>query len=182
MMWAVVPVSYALGTRRDVIIIGLAGATLVAIILEITRARSSLVGTMFRQATGFMLREHEHHRWSGATWLLLSFLLVSAVLDAPAAIAAMWAIAIGDASAAIVGRTVGRTRISGAAKTVEGSVACAATTMLGAVFVAGLPTAIALGAGISAALAEWPARPLDDNVRIGLGVGAGILLCRMVFS
>jgi hypothetical protein len=40
----------------------------------------------------------------------------------------------------------------------------------------------ALIAGILAAVAERPSRPLDDNLRIAVSVGCGILLWRMGFS
>jgi dolichol kinase len=151
-------------------------------VVEFARSRSVHVRTVFDRATGLLLRAHEHHRWSGATWLLLSFLLVVLMFDAPIAIAAMWAVSVGDASGAIVGRTIGRHRIGRSLKSIEGSVACAVATAAGALLVADLSPILSVIAGIVAAAAEWPARPLDDNLRIGLVVAAGILLSRMVFS
>ena len=182
MFWVVVPVAYAFGTSRGVILLGLAIACVVAIVVELVRNWSRPAGAAFRRATGLLLREHEHNGWSGATWLLLSFLLAVLLFDAPVAIAAMWAVAVGDAVATIVGRTIGRHRIGKSPKTIEGSVACAAAAAIGALMVAGLDPALSIAAGLAAATAEWPTSPLDDNLRIGLGVGGGILLCRMVFS
>ena len=40
----------------------------------------------------------------------------------------------------------------------------------------------ALLSGVLAAAAEHPRRPMDDNFRIALAVGCGILLWRMGFS
>ncbi len=182
MFWVVVPVAYALGTSRGVILSGLAIACVVAIVVELVRNWSGPAGAAFRRVTGLLLREHEQHGWSGATWLLISFLLAVLLFDAPVAIAAMWAVAVGDAVATIVGRTIGRHRIGKSPKTVEGSVACAAAAAIGALMVAGLDPALSIAAGLAAATAEWPTSPLDDNLRIGMGVGGGILLCRMVFS
>jgi hypothetical protein len=54
--------------------------------------------------------------------------------------------------------------------------------MIGASLIAELPRWESLMAGVMASVAEWPDTPLDDNIRIGLAVGAGILLSRMVFS
>ena len=181
-VWAVVPVAYALGVRREIVLLGLGVACVIAIITEIARARSPVIGAHFRRRTGVLLRHHEHGRWSGATWLLLSFLLSALIFDRPTAIAAMWAVAVGDAVAAIVGRTIGRHRIGRSTKTIEGSIACAVITAAGAFAVASLGPAQSIVAGIAAALGEWPAGPLDDNMRIGLAVGVGILLCRMAFS
>ena len=181
-IWAVVPVAYALGVRRETVLLGLGLACVIAIIIEIARARSAIVSAHFRRRTGVLLRQHEHGRWSGATWLLLSFLLSVMIFDRPTAIAAMWAVAVGDAIAAIVGRTIGRHRIGRSTKTIEGSIACAVITAAGAFAVASLGPVQSIVAGIAAALGEWPAGPLDDNMRIGLAVGGGILLCRMAFS
>ena len=180
--WAVVPIVYALGLPRQVVLISLAIACAVALAIEIGRATSSSFGVAFTRRTGILLREHEHRRWSGATWLLLSFLLSVLIFERPIAIAAMWAVAVGDAAAAIAGRTIGRHRLGRSAKTIEGSVACALVTTAGALGIAQLPPMPSVVAGMMAALGEWPAGPLDDNVRIGLAVGGGILLWRMAFS
>jgi dolichol kinase len=182
MAWAIVPVAYALGIRRDIVLAGLGLACVIAITVEVARGRSARFGAFFHRGTGLLLREHERRRWSGATWLLLSFLLCVLIFERPAAIAAMWAVAVGDAVAAIVGRTIGRHRIGRSAKTIEGSIACAAVTAIGAFAIASLGPVSSVVAGIAAAVSEWPAGPLDDNMRIGLAVGGGILLCRMAFS
>ena len=182
MFWALVPVAYAMGTPRRLVVGALLVACASALVIEIARAQSERVRLVFDRATGLLLREHERHRWSGATWLLLSFLLVTLLFDGPSAIAAMWAVAVGDASAAIVGRTVGRYRIGRSQKSIEGSVACAIASTVGAAMLAHLSLATSIVAGVSAAVAEWPARPIDDNMRIGMAVGIGILLSRMVFS
>ena len=182
MFWALVPVAYAMGAPRRLVLGALLVACACALVVEIGRARSERIRLVFDRATGLLLREHERHRWSGATWLLLSFLLVTLLFDAPIAIAAMWAVAVGDASAAIVGRTVGRYRIGQSRKSIEGSIACAIVSAIGASLVAHLSLASSIAAGISASVAEWPARPIDDNMRIGIAVGVGILLSRMVFS
>ena len=181
-IWAIVPIVYALGIPRQVILFGLGLACIVALVIEIGRAYSTAFGAVFTRHTGILLRHHEHRRWSGATWLLLSFLLSALVFDPPVAIAAMWAVAVGDAAAAIIGRTIGRHRLGRSAKTIEGSIACAMITTAGAFGIAQLAPMPSLVAGVMAALGEWPAGPLDDNMRIGLAVGGGILLWRMAFS
>ena len=182
LLWAGVPVVYALGTPRNVLLTGLATAAVVALCVEIVRSRSAGFNAAFQRSTGVLLRHHERSRWSGATWLLLSFLACVLLFDQPTAIGAMWGVAVGDAAAAIVGRTVGRHRLGRSVKTIEGSVACAIVTAAGAFTIAELALIPSIGAGVAAALGEWPAGPLDDNMRIGLAVGGGILLCRMAFS
>ena len=180
---AAVPVAYAGGlVERRWLAAFLLVLLGVALAVELGRARSERLRAHFTRATGALLRAHEHHRWSGATWLLAAFAAAVILFPPAVAVAAMWAVSIGDAGAAIVGRAFGRHRIAGLAKTVEGSVACAALTLLGARLVARLDIGACVVAALVAALAEAPSRPLDDNVRVALAVGGGILLWRMAFS
>jgi dolichol kinase len=180
--WAVVPVLYASGVSRDRVVLLLVVATAAALGVELARWQSDAVRSRFQRLTGELLRAHEHLRVSGATWLLVSFLTVVIVFEAPIAIAGMWAVAVGDASAALVGRTFGRLRIGQSMKTIEGSATCVLMTAAGAFLVAGLSPLVSLVAGLIAAAAEWPSWPLDDNIRVGVMVSAGILLCHMAFS
>jgi dolichol kinase len=180
--WALVPALYASGVSRDRIVLLLVVATATALGVELARRQSGVVRSQFQRLTGELLRAHEHQRISGATWLLVSFLSVVILFEAPIAISGMWAVAVGDASAALVGRTFGRLRIGQSRKTIEGSVACVLMTAAGALLVAGLSPMVSLVAGLIAAAAEWPSWPLDDNIRVGVIVSAGILLCHMAFS
>jgi dolichol kinase len=182
MLWAAVPVGYASGLPRALILPVLLGTTALAIVVELARTHSAPIRGSFHRITGILLRAHEHDRWSGATWLLISFTVVVFLFDRPIAITAMWAVAIGDAAAAVIGRTLGRTQLGASRKTLEGSIACAIATAAGASLVAGLTAGMSALAGLIAAVAEWPARPGDDNIRIGIAVGTGILLSHMAFS
>jgi dolichol kinase len=180
---AAVPVAYASGLiqRRwlAAFVVALLG---VALAVELGRSRSERLRAHFTRATGSLLRAHEHHRWSGATWLLAAFAIAILLFPPAIAVAAMWAVSIGDAGAAVVGRAVGRHRIGGLSKTIEGSAACAALTFAGARLVARLDLGACVVAALAAAVAEAPRRPFDDNVRVALAVGGGILLWRMAFS
>ena len=178
----VIPVLYAAGVDRRLLASLLAGASIVALIIEVARFRLASIGEVFDRTAGRLLRPHERHHWSGATWLLFSFLLVVVLFPRPIAVAAMWAVAVGDASAAIIGRVVGSRRGRPHRKTLAGSIACALMTILGALVIARLPLGPSIVGGVVAAAAEWPTGPIDDNVRIGLAVGVGILLSHMVFS
>lgn len=84
-----------------------------------------------------------------------------------------------QASAPVIASSAG---IVSTAKTWAGTVACGAATALGALLVARLGLGESLLAGALAAAAERPRWRFDDNLRIVLGVGAGILLCRLAFS
>jgi dolichol kinase len=186
-----VPVAYALGAPRSLLLPALLALVAVAAVIELARARSEHARERFLRATGVLLRAHEHERLSGATWMLAAFAFAVALYPRDVAVAAMWAVAVGDASAAIVGRLASRRAHRAAAargepppsgKTLAGSAACFAATLAGALGVAALPLAPATVAALAAALAERPGGPVDDNVRVIVTVGAGILLWRMAFS
>jgi hypothetical protein len=72
--------------------------------------------------------------------------------------------------------------IASSSKTWMGTAACAIATTIGTLLVARLGVVESLLAGALAAAAERPVWRFDDNLRIVLAVGAGILLCRFAFS
>jgi dolichol kinase len=171
---AVVPVAYAAGVPREPLLALLAVLLVAAFLVELTRRRVHLVRQAFHRATHPLLRAHEHERLSGATWLLVAFVLVVWLCPRAMAIAAMWAVAVGDAAAAVVGRWLGRHRLGTHGKSLEGSLACAAATAAGALVVARLGPGAALAAGVAAAVAEWPTHPLDDNLRVAGAVALAV--------
>jgi len=180
---ATLPIAYAAGYPRAWLLGALAALVVIAIGVEVVRLRSVRAGQLFTRFTGPMLRAHEHAHWSGATWLLASFALSALLFPRDVAVAAMLAVALGDASAAIVGRWAGvlraRRTVPGEAtdaKTWAGSAACALATTLGALLVAGLSPGASVAAGLAAAAAERPRWALDDNVRVALAAGAAAAL------
>jgi dolichol kinase len=177
---APVPIAYALGVSRTVVTIALALALAVALGVEVARARHEKTRTVFDARLGRLLRVHEVERLSGATWLVIALLTATLLFPRDIAVAAMVAVAVGDAAAAIVGRALARPAREG--KSIAGSLACFVASAVMAWSIAHFTWPEALVAGIIAAVAERPSRPLDDNLRIVLAVGCGILLWRMGFS
>lgn len=177
MATAVVPVAYAAGISRALIVAGCVGLAGVAIAVEFARRMSPAAAARFTAWTGPLLRPHEAAGGlAGATWLFVAYAVVAWSTPAAVAVAAMWAVAAGDGAAAVVGRLVGRTRLPGG-KTLEGSAAMWLMTAAGAWGLAHWPLGLALGLGGVAALAELPDRPLNDNLRVALAVAvAGTLM------
>lgn len=176
---AAAPLAYAAGAPRSLLLSILGGGAAIAIAVEGGRRASERVQRTLDRAVGHLFRPHEHASITGATWLILGMLAATAVLPTPLAVATMWAAAVGDPVAALVGRSVGRIRVHEQGKSLEGSLACLATTAMGAMLLAGLRPSWALSAGIAAALTEWPRTPFDDNLRITVGVGATLTVLRM---
>jgi dolichol kinase len=158
----------------------LAFALAVALVVEIGRDRSDRARIVFDSTVGSLLREHERRGPSGATWLILALFVAAVVFPRDVAIAAMCAVALGDAGAAILGRAIAQATVPH--KSFVGSAACFVASAIAARGIAGFAWREALIVGILAALAERPRRPLDDNLRIVIAVGCGILLWRMGFS
>ena len=179
---AVAPLAYAAGLPRERLLTALGVLLVVAGLVELARRRHAIVHERFVRATGVLLRGHEHQRVVGATWMLLAFVAAVWLLPRDVAIAVMWAVAVGDAAAAVVGKSLGRLRIGRSSKTLEGSVACCLATGAGALLVAGLAPAESGVAGLAAAAAEWPDTPLDDNVRVAFAVAASVLVMRYALA
>jgi dolichol kinase len=169
-----------MGLGRPIVVWMLAFVLTVAVVVELARIRNARARAVFDARVGILLREHEWRGLSGATWLALAMLLAVVWFPRDVAIAAMCAVALGDAAAAIVGRTF--SRHAGARKSFSGSAACFAVSAATAYAIAHFTWPEALVAGGLAALAERPRWPLDDNLRVAIAVGCGILLWRMGFS
>ncbi|HEX6057422.1 MAG TPA: hypothetical protein VFZ11_00295 [Gemmatimonadaceae bacterium] len=178
---AAVPIGLAAGVPRDVVAWGLAALLAIAIVVELARMRVAPVRVLFLRLTSHLLRDHEHAGWSGASWMLAAHLLAVLLFPPATAIAALWAVATGDAAAALVGRAAGRHRIA-SGKSFEGTAACFLVSLAGALWLARLPFGAALVGAGAAALAEMPSRPLDDNLRIVLATGIAISLWRLGFG
>lgn len=157
----------------------LAALLAVALTVELLRRWSPSVASRFASLFAPMLRAHETRALTGATWLLLAMTLAVMVLPRAAAIAATWAAAVGDTLAALVGMRWGRHRAA-SGKSLEGSLACALATALGAALLAQLPFAAAVACGAVAAIAERLPWPDDDNIRIATLVGAAAWAWLMV--
>ena len=177
---AVVPLALWLGAPQRPVAALLVVLFGIACIVEFARRRSAAFGAQFQRTVGGMLRDHEARNGiTGATWLLATFAITALAAPAPAVIAATWAGALGDSSAAVVGKAWSRAR-GGHGKTLAGSVACAVVSAAGAWALAGFGLAAATTIGLVAAAAERPSVSLDDNLRVtaAAALAAVLLLAR----
>jgi dolichol kinase len=93
-------------------------------------------------------------------------------------VAALGALILGDTAAALVGKAWGRVHIFGSKKTLEGSIACLAVSLLFAWKVTQLPWDVALVGAMAATLFEILPLPLDDNFAVPLSAGFAMILMR----
>lgn len=169
---AILPIAWALGwLERGAVLVLLSAAVVLALAIEFARHRGLAFGAWFDARFGALMRRHEARELSGATWLALGMWSAVVLAPATAAISALWAGAVGDASAAIVGRTAATLRRSApSGKSFAGALAGALATAAGLLWLTDLARWEAMLLGIIAAIAEWPARPADDNLRVVLAV------------
>ena len=59
MFWALVPVAYAMGTPRRLVLGALFVASACALVIELARSQSERVRLVFDRATGLLLRDHD---------------------------------------------------------------------------------------------------------------------------
>lgn len=174
---AIVPLAWAFGWWEAATVRGLLSAALaVALAVEGLRRRVPAISRIFLRTVGPLLRGAEHRGLSGATTLALAMTFVAILVPAPAAIIALWAAAVGDASAAIVGRSLQAARGTSGGKTVIGSLTLAATTAAGALWLGGALPWMAILLGLVAAAAERSHGPLDDNLRVATATALAAVL------
>ena len=165
---------------RPVAIALLVPVAVLALAIDVARHRIRPFRYHFLRHTRTMLRPHERRGLAGATWMAMAYAAATVLFPKPVAIAAMLFNGLGDAAAALAGKRWGRHR-TGWGKSWEGFAAGLAVDALVAVGVwmmapAALPLAAALLGALAAASIEFAPLPLDDNVRVTLAGGAGIML------
>ncbi|HEX6912782.1 MAG TPA: hypothetical protein VF142_20410 [Longimicrobium sp.] len=151
-----------------------------AVAIDVARHRIRPFRYHFLRRTRSMLRPHERRGLAGATWMALAYAAALLLFPKPVAVAAMLFNGLGDAAAALVGKRWGRLRTAWG-KSWEGFAAGLATDLavgLGMWMLApaAVPLAGAVLGAIVAASVEFAPLPLDDNVRVTLAGGAGIVL------
>ncbi len=165
---------------RPVAIAVLVPIAVLALAIDVARHRIRPFRYHFLRHTRTMLRHHERRGLAGATWMALAYAAALLLFPKPVAVAAMLFNGLGDAAAALVGKRWGRRRTAWG-KSWEGFAAGLVVDLcvgLGMWMLA--PAAVPLAGAILGALVastvEFAPLPLDDNVRVTLAGGAGILL------
>lgn len=157
-----------------------------ALAIDVARHRIRPFRYHFLRRTRTLLRTHERRGLAGATWMALAYAAALLLFPKPVAVAAMLFNGLGDAAAALVGKRWGRRRTAWG-KSWEGFAAGLAVDLavgLGMWMLApgAVPLAGAVLGALVASAVEFAPLPLDDNVRVTLAGGAGILLGAMLLG
>jgi len=170
----VLPHGWALLVLTIGALLGVAGDVLRSQSVAFARLIERVFGPLMRRAeqppvgSGIVL--------NGATWVLLSAVLLLVVFPARVGALALALFMVADAAAALVGRRYGRTSWRISTRTLEGS---AAFVGVGLCLVAVMPTlSFAAGAGVVGvgALTEALPRPFNDNLRVPFAMAATLLV------
>ena len=158
---------------RRVLLISTGIVTFIWLAFDLLRLRYAGVNNRFSSWFRPLLREEEATRLTGASYMLIGCLVTFLVFQRDIAVLAICFLAVGDATATIVGTYLGRRGILG--KTVEGNSACF-VSCVGTGFTlyyAGLdihPLAILLGAA-GATIVDAVPLLIDDNITMPLFAG-----------
>ena len=157
-----VPVLYFFVPRRQLLLLILAGLV-IAVIIESLRFASRPFGRLFERVFAPLMRDQERTHLTGATFLILGFLITTLLFPRKPAIFGMFVTGFSDAAAALVGRTVGQHRLPGG-KTLEGSLAFCSATFLLAVVMFPLPWPLLLAVAVVTTFTELIWRYSTDNL------------------
>jgi len=144
-------------------------AAVVFLTLDVLRLHEPKIGKLFYRLFGEIVREHEKNTLLGSTSLVISALLTAYCFEKSIVVASLLFLTVGDTTAALVGKTYGKTSVFG--KTFEGSLSCFLACSAIAVVVPGVPTVVGITGALAATLFELLPIPIDDNFRIPLGAG-----------
>jgi phytol kinase len=128
----------------------------------------------------FLFREKEDSQLSGHVFFTIGALISISVLSKDIAYASILMTTFGDLSAALVGKTFGRTRIFGKSKSLEGCAAeFAVDFIIAYAFLGSLIIASVMA--FTATIVEATAGKIDDNLAIPVFSGASGQAAMMAF-
>lgn len=154
--------------------IALLTAAAVFLFLDVLRLHEPKIGRLFHRLFGELVREHEKNTLLGSTSLVISALLTAYCFEKGIVVASLLFLTVGDTTAALIGKTYGKTAIFG--KTLEGSLSCFLACSAIAIVVPGIPPFVGIVGALTATLFELLPIPIDDNFRIPLAAGFAMQL------
>lgn len=153
--------------------------SVVAMAAEVARDRSAAVHAWIDRWLGWMMRPDERKPGSGfcgATWVVVTAALLLAAFEPFVAALALTIGLVGDAAAALVGRTVGRISLGRTGRTLEGSLAFVLTGIGVAALAGGFAWPVRMAAVLGAALVEALPLPVNDNLAVPFAAALALSL------
>jgi len=163
---------YVLGFSRLAMFLFLAACLIVSLLIDLFRIQQPTFRKLFHKLFGQILRRHERHDFTGATFLIFSCMLCVVFFNPMIAFLSMSYLSIGDTFAAMVGMRLGKRKFINQNKTVEGSLACYASILIfSVIFAPQISPWVYVTGSFTATLAELWKVPVDDNIKIPISSG-----------
>ena len=173
----------ALFISRTLFLISLSALTIIGLIFEFVRLKSSRVNDSFYQYFRPVLRDEEVSHLTGASYMFISSLILFAFFRKDIALLALAFLIIGDSVSAIVDKYIGKKKYF--YRTHEGNAACLIVCFLivSTFYLVGfdinLPVMI-IGAVVACIAAAVPL-PINDNITIPLLSALAMLIAEIIF-
>ena len=156
---------------------GLVALSIAAVATEVARYFNETVSQFIDRSFGWMMRPEERGMgkgFTGATWVVVTAALLLGTFEPRFAAAGMSMTLVGDAAAALVGRTWGARKWPGSNRTLLGTGAFVVTALVIAAFFPSFPWSARAAAAVGAAAAEMLPLRINDNLLLPF-VAAGLL-------
>jgi len=165
----IVPLGYAL-TSEETVLVFLVPFFICFLSVDLLRHYLPGLASLFQKYFfGRVLREEEGETFMGSTYFLFSTILTILLFPKPISISSLLILILADTAAALVGKGIGRFRISG--KTLEGSMAFFFTALLIVWIYPTLNRFSGSVAALGATLVELLPLRVNDNLTIPLTAG-----------
>jgi len=173
------PVFYNILPRSTVLII--AGALVILdIIVESMRFVFPAINRTLLKAFSGIYRDNERNSVSALVWTFTgTFLTMFIFTDTRVVTVALLYMVFGDSLAGVIGLWVGRTKLGGTKKSLEGSFSCFVVCLLIGLFF--LDWRVALLGAIVATIVELLPLPLNDNFWLPLISGFSLTFLKRLF-
>lgn len=180
----IIVILYANWFSLTVMLYLLIPALVVSFIIDRLRFYNGPIKRWFDSWFGFMMRPHEINsndkKFSGATYVLLGAILTLSFFSKPIAIYAFTTLIIGDAFAALVGKSFGKHKVFNLSKTWEGMLAFFITSLIASYFISGLSWQVKLIGAYIATVVEVLPLKIDDNLTIPI-ISAAVMFFAVVY-
>jgi dolichol kinase len=145
---------------------------------EVLRLNKPSFSGWIQSHIAMQVKDSEQRGLAGQGFMQIAYFVVILLFRRDVAVTAMCFLALGDPLAAIVGMSMGRHKIPGTKKSVEGSLACFAACLVASLLIGhallGLPVSLALFGAAWATVLELFSLNIDDNFLIPVASAAGM--------
>ncbi|VAX25623.1 hypothetical protein MNBD_NITROSPINAE02-583 [hydrothermal vent metagenome] len=171
---SIIPTIYLLEIfDRDLIIVSVSIVTALWLGFDFARIYVRPINELFSRSFSFLMKEKEVDQLTGMSYVLIGSTIALLLFPPMVAVASLYFMSIGDPAASIIGKAIGRFKVSGG-RTAEGSAAMFMVCLLVA-FSLDLNFRAVFGA-FAAVLTELFSGAIDDNLTVPVISGVVMII------